>query len=84
MNSEPKKTNETPGSNYCEETPKGKVPEGDKAVKQPEDEIITKRKLALRILQKNERRKNNPLIQSKLLLQIRHFSLANLSYLQLF
>ncbi|MFP5079706.1 hypothetical protein [Pedobacter sp. JCM 36344] len=42
MNSEPKKTNETPGSNYCEETPKGKVPEGDKAVKQPEDEDYNK------------------------------------------
>jgi len=37
MNNEPKKKNEEPGSNYREEIPKGKVPEGDKAVKKPED-----------------------------------------------
>jgi len=37
MNSAPKKKNEKPSSNYREETPKGKVPAGDKAVKQPED-----------------------------------------------
>ncbi|MCD0489091.1 hypothetical protein LPB86_12695 [Pedobacter sp. MC2016-14] len=37
MNSEPKKTNEKPSSNFKEETPKGKVPAGNKAVKQPED-----------------------------------------------
>jgi len=37
MNSAAKKTNEKPSSNYREEVPKGKVPEGDKAVKQPED-----------------------------------------------
>jgi len=38
MNSAPKKKNEKPSSNYKEEVPKGKVPSGDKAVKQPEDE----------------------------------------------
>ncbi|MBG6234661.1 ABC-type uncharacterized transport system involved in gliding motility auxiliary subunit [Pedobacter sp. CAN_A7] len=38
MNSEPKKTNESPSSNFEEEVPKGKVPAGEKAVKQPEDE----------------------------------------------
>jgi len=37
MNSAAKKTNEKPSSNFEEEVPKGKVPAGDKAVKQPED-----------------------------------------------
>jgi hypothetical protein len=38
MNSEPKKKNEKPSSNFQEEIPKDKVPAGDKAVKKPEDE----------------------------------------------
>lgn len=38
MNSEPKKKNESPASNYQEEIPKDKVPAGDKVVKKPEDE----------------------------------------------
>lgn len=38
MNSEPKKKNEKPGSNYLEEIPKNKVPAGGKAVKKPEDQ----------------------------------------------
>lgn len=37
MNSEPKKKNESPGSNYREDIPKDKVPAGDKAVKKAED-----------------------------------------------
>jgi hypothetical protein len=37
MNSEPKKKNEKPSSNYREEIPKDKVPAGDKAVKKAED-----------------------------------------------
>jgi len=37
MNSEPKKTNERPDSNFEEEVPKGKVPAGDKVVKKAED-----------------------------------------------
>jgi hypothetical protein len=37
MNSEPKKKNGNPSSNFREEIPKGKVPAGDKAVKKPED-----------------------------------------------
>jgi len=37
MNNEPKKKNESPGSNYKEEIPKDKVPAGDKALKKPED-----------------------------------------------
>lgn len=41
MNSEPKKKNEKPGSNFKEELPKGGVPAGDKAVKKPEDEVYT-------------------------------------------
>ena len=41
MNSEPKKKNEKPSSNFQEETPKGKVPAGDKAVKKPEDKDYT-------------------------------------------
>ena len=41
MNSEPKKKNDNPGSNYREEIPKGKVPSGDKVVKQPEDKTYT-------------------------------------------
>lgn len=38
MNSEPKKKNEKPSSNYLEEIPKNKVPAGNKAVKKPEDQ----------------------------------------------
>jgi hypothetical protein len=38
MNSEPKKKNDNPSSNFKEEVPKGKVPAGDKAVKKTEDE----------------------------------------------
>ncbi|RZK80903.1 MAG: hypothetical protein EOO92_06490 [Pedobacter sp.] len=41
MNSAPKKTNDKPSSNFREEAPKDKVPEGDKAVKQPEDKDYT-------------------------------------------
>ncbi|MBB5439082.1 hypothetical protein HDC92_002766 [Pedobacter sp. AK017] len=37
MNNTAKKKNESPGSNYREEIPKGKVPAGNKAVKKPED-----------------------------------------------
>ncbi|SMD00827.1 hypothetical protein [Pedobacter africanus] len=37
MNSERKKKNEQPGSNYLEEKPKGKVPAGNKVVKKAED-----------------------------------------------
>lgn len=39
MNSAAKKKNEKPSSNYKEEVPKGKVPDGDKSVKKPEDEV---------------------------------------------
>ncbi len=42
MNSEPKKKNEKPSSNFEEEFPKGKVPAGDKAVKKPEDKDYNK------------------------------------------
>jgi hypothetical protein len=42
MNSKKKETNERPSSNFQEEAPKGKVPSGDHAVKQPEDETYTK------------------------------------------
>lgn len=42
MNSEAKKTNDKPSSNFKEEVPEGKVPAGDKAVKQPEDKQYTK------------------------------------------
>lgn len=42
MNSEPKKKSDKPGSNYLEEVPKDKVPTGDKAVKQPEDQDYNK------------------------------------------
>lgn len=38
MNSEDKKKNKSPASNFEEEVPKDKVPAGDKAVKKPEDE----------------------------------------------
>jgi len=41
MNSEPKKKNDKPSSNYKEEIPKDKVPAGDKAVKKPEDKDYT-------------------------------------------
>lgn len=42
MNSADKEKNEKPSSNFQEESPKGKVPSGDHAVKQPEDEVYTK------------------------------------------
>ncbi|MES2828734.1 MAG: hypothetical protein V4687_11275 [Bacteroidota bacterium] len=42
MNSAPKEKNEKPSSNFREETPKGKVPEGDKVVKKPEDKDYNK------------------------------------------
>ncbi|SDZ99656.1 hypothetical protein [Pedobacter hartonius] len=41
MNNEPKKKNEKPSSNFQEPTPKGKVDEGEKAVKKPEDKDYT-------------------------------------------
>jgi hypothetical protein len=41
MNSEPKKKNDEPSSNFMEEIPKGKVPAGDKVVKKPEDKGYT-------------------------------------------
>jgi hypothetical protein len=37
MNNEPKQKNEKPSSNFEEPIPKGKVDEGEKAVKKPED-----------------------------------------------
>jgi len=37
MNNEPTKKNEKPSSNFKEPTPEGKVDEGNKAVKHPED-----------------------------------------------
>ena len=43
MSTPPKKKNESPSSNYREEIPKGKVPEGDKVVKQAEDEHYQKK-----------------------------------------
>jgi hypothetical protein len=42
MSTPPKKKNESPSSNYREEVPKGKVPEGDNVVKQPEDKDYKK------------------------------------------
>jgi hypothetical protein len=48
MNSASKKTNEKPSSNFQEETPKGKVPEGDKVVKQPEDKDYNKEEAEFR------------------------------------
>ena len=42
MNSEPKKKNDNPSSNYREEIPEGGVPTGDKAVKKPEDKVYNK------------------------------------------
>jgi len=41
MNNEPKKKNEKPSSNFQEPAPKGKVDEGEKAVKKPEDKDYT-------------------------------------------
>lgn len=42
MNNAAKEKNERPSSNLQEEAPKGKVPSGDHAVKQPEDKDYTK------------------------------------------
>lgn len=41
MNNEPKKKSEKPGSNFEEPTPKGKVDQGGKVVKKPEDKDYT-------------------------------------------
>jgi ABC-type uncharacterized transport system involved in gliding motility auxiliary subunit len=42
MNSAEKEKNQRPSSNFQEEAPKGKVPSGEHAVKQPEDEQYKK------------------------------------------
>lgn len=42
MNNEPTRKNEKPSSNFEEPIPKGKVDEGNKAKKKPEDEDYTK------------------------------------------
>ena len=42
MNSEPKKKSDKPSSNFEEPIPKGKVDEGEKAVKKSEDKDYTK------------------------------------------
>lgn len=39
MNKEEHKKSNKPVSNFQEPQPKGKVPEGDKAVKKPEDQV---------------------------------------------
>ena len=41
MNTDPKKKNEKPSSNFQESVPKDKVDQGDKAVKKPEDKDYT-------------------------------------------
>jgi len=42
MNTEPKKKNDKPSSNFQEPVPEGKVDEGNKAVKKPEDKDYTR------------------------------------------
>lgn len=42
MSSEAKKKSDKPSSNYEEEIPKDKVPQGDKVVKKPEDKDYKK------------------------------------------
>jgi hypothetical protein len=42
MNEEAKKTNESPSSNFQDETPKDKIPAGDKVVKKSEDKDYNK------------------------------------------
>lgn len=42
MNTEPKKKNEKPSSNFREEVPKDKVPAGNKTVTKSEDKVYTK------------------------------------------
>lgn len=41
MNTEPKKKNEKPSSNFQEPVPEGRVDKGNKAVKKPEDKDYT-------------------------------------------
>lgn len=41
MNTDPKKKNEKPSSNFQESIPEDKVDQGDKAVKKPEDKDYT-------------------------------------------
>lgn len=60
MNTEPKKKNEKPSSNFEEPTPEGKVDQGDKAVKQPEDKDYTKEKPAFKDPAKQREREEQP------------------------
>jgi hypothetical protein len=60
MNSAAKKTNEKPSSNYKEEVPKGKVPEGDKAVKQPEDKDYQKEEASFKNPAKKREQSEQP------------------------
>lgn len=60
MNSEPKKKNEKPSSNFEEEMPKGTVPEGDKAVKKPEDKEYTEEEADFKNVAKKRENQEQP------------------------
>jgi hypothetical protein len=60
MNNAPKKTNENPSSNFQEEAPKGKVPSGDHAVKQPEDKDYIKEDAEFEDMTKRKENQEQP------------------------
>ncbi|WP_449437764.1 hypothetical protein [Pedobacter steynii] len=61
MNSEPKKKNEKPGSNFREEV--SKVPAGNKAVKNLKIKTITKKRQTLETRLRKGKKVSNPCIQ---------------------
>ncbi|MET3115540.1 hypothetical protein AAKU52_003289 [Pedobacter sp. CG_S7] len=60
MDNEPKKKNEKPSSNYQEEIPKGKVPEGEKAVKKAEDLNYTQEEAEFKNMAKRKENGEQP------------------------
>ncbi len=60
MNSEPKKKNEQPSSNFQEEIPKEKVPAGNKAVKKDEDEVYREEEASFKDMAKKKENSEQP------------------------
>ena len=59
MNKEPKKKNEKASSNFLEPQPKGKVDEGNKAVKKKEDQVYTEKPATAKAKNPAERKENS-------------------------
>jgi hypothetical protein len=60
MNNAAKEKNERPSSNFQEEAPKGTVPSGDHAVKQPEDKDYTKEDVDFKDIAKRKENQEQP------------------------